>query len=95
MGCSHKSLLLTNIFHCETVFFVEIGDVVLAAKLHTVGGPNGRVVCVKEALPVQMVVLRTFLPCTTGRSERLWGKRKKKRYCEAKVKVHYMLSVDF
>lgn len=62
-------VLLTNILHSKTVVFIEIGDVVLAAKLHAVGDPDGCVVCVKEALSVCMDILRTFLPFTYGRPE--------------------------
>lgn len=44
----HKSWLLTNILHPETVIFIEIGDVVLSAKLHAVSDPYGCVICIKE-----------------------------------------------
>ncbi len=48
----HKYLLLTDVLYSETVILIEIGDVVLAAELHAVGDPNGRVVYIEEALPV-------------------------------------------
>lgn len=83
----NKSWLLTNIFHTKAIVFIKIGDVVLGAKLHTVGGPNSCVVCVKVALPVWMLILRTFLPFTAGRTEELEEATKKKSYCEANFKV--------
>lgn len=47
-----KYLQQTNILHSETVIIMEIGDIVLAAQLHTVGDPNGCVVYIEEALPI-------------------------------------------
>lgn len=49
-GQTYKCLLLTNIFHSETVILTEIGDVVLTAELHAVRDPNRCVVCIEEAL---------------------------------------------
>lgn len=63
-----KCALPTDVLHSEAVFFVEIGNVVLAAELHAVGGPNRRVVHVEEAFPVRMDVLWTLFPFTGGRA---------------------------
>lgn len=64
-----KYLQQTNILHSETVIIMEIGDIVLAAQLHTVGDPNGCVVYIEEALPIWKDVLWTLFPFTGGRSE--------------------------
>lgn len=76
----HAQMFLpTDVLHPETVLLVVIGDVVLAAKLHAVRDPNGRVVVVEEALPIRMDVLRTLFPFASKRTEggkRGWKKGK-------------------
>lgn len=77
----HKCLLLTDILHIKTL--IEIGDVVLAAQLHAVEGPNGCVVSIEETLPVRINVLGTLFPMRS-KSE---GKREK-----AKEEIHFLNS---
>lgn len=77
----HKSWLLTNILHTETVIFIEIGDVVLSAKLHAVSDPYGCVICIKETFPIWMDILGTLLPLAGRRPEwvKQWQKKHKKK----------------
>lgn len=54
----------------------------MAAQLHAVGDPNGRVVFVEEALPVRMDVLWTLSPFAgwrPGGGKQRWRKKTKKQ----------------
>lgn len=94
---TYSNLLLTDIFHSETVILIVIGDVVLAAELHAVGDPNGRVVHVKETLPVRIYILWTLLPFAGWRTKKEGSNNKRRRSkgrndCQLKVITFYQNS---